>query len=243
MRALPALALLCLAMPSSAVASTTLAPATKALPAKAKVAAPGFDPQLAAVLARLGEPVTLTKTERTHHRRVLAALAKNDLKTARLSWEALATSYVRRQDAVDDVGALIQSVIWEAYLDNVPGLDQHAEKLKHSNGQRRTVREHLGATRDAVAGKDGTTKVSLKRMTIVDGAVKISNDAELLTVVQWRAQTAVWERQLKTFEDLANQMQAELQEAIQENQRQLLLMSNALKMLHDTMKSIIDNLR
>lgn len=246
MRALAVLALLCVALPTSAGAST-LAPAHKARaakvkPAKGKVtAARKFDPQLAAVLARLGEPVTLNKTERLHHRGVLAALAKDDQEAARLSFKALATSYARRNGKAD-VHALVQYVIRQAYLESSADLEKFATKIKAINEMKKAVRDHIKAAREATAGKAATDKVSLKPVKI-PAEIKMAAGAKVRTVGQWRAQISAWERQLANADEMSQMLQLDLQDALQRKNSLLQTMSNVSKMMHDTLKTILGNIR
>lgn len=172
----------------------------------------------------------------------------------------------RRTAAGDDVNALVQSVLRQAYLDANEDLRAYAEKVREFNKRKKALRGYLSALRRFKA-----KVLSVARERGVDLARANENDRALLIRVFEESATsynvgeieyelrvpnrvpslavnsldlldseiADWEERLNSVGDDAQLANVDLQNILQKQQQTLQMMSNISKMLYDTAMSVI----
>lgn len=171
--------------------------------------------------------------------------------------------------APTDVNALIQTVLRESYLETNKDLQFYADKVRHYNDLKKSVRAYLEALRDfrcavvsgarergvtlSGGGKDG--EAALTRL-FDEHAHSYKSDQvgyELSIpdrvppkgvsgLDQLATHTSKWEEKLNSVGDDAQLANVDLQNILQKQQQTLQMMSNISKMLHDTAMSVIRKL-
>lgn len=219
-------------------------PATK--PATKPVPKPVLDVRVREVLSRLGEPVSLTKAERTQLTVVVAALKEAGSTSpvaAPEAWSTAVESWARRTQSVD-VMLLVQWVLRQAYLDSNEDLAAYAAKVAYFNEMKKRVRDHARQVRSQVADKKGSTKVTVRALTIrpkfVPGRRPVFLAAKVThTVDEWQVILAGWDDQLQSVGDDAQLANIDLQNHLQKQQQTIQMLSNVSKVLHDTALAVI----
>jgi len=165
-----------------------------------------------------------------------------------------------------DLNALVQAVLREAYMEQNKALQFYAEKVKYFNEQKKQVRDELARMREYRRGfteqLDAHTDSMEKRLpTLGDDAQLAHVDPQNVLQKQVRDELArirkyrrgftaqldehidSMEKRLATLEDAAQLDTLDLQDALNKQQQAMQMMSNIMKMMHDTAKAIIRNLK
>src|SRR5439155_21312866 len=133
---------------------------------------------------------------------------------------------------------------------NRPKLGAIADAVLHDSvvaGQEqliRAIRDHLPGLRSTrCAGKQSITVASLvlQRTPVGDHAVK--GPLRSMSCTELEDEIKKWEEKLNSIGDDAQLANVDLQNILQKQQQTLQMMSNISKMLHDTAKSVIRNMR
>ncbi len=167
-----------------------------------------------------------------------------------------------------DVNALVQQVLREAYTQNTEDLRMYAEKVKDFNKQKELIRDHLndmrkeltaareGAIASGVTGDDAmsTHPVSSNSVSYDPSNVTEGSDAHtkmmmgmpssleaggIDTIGKLEDEIQTWEDKLNSVGDDAQLANVDLQNMLQKQQQTLQMMSNISKALHDTAMAII----
>lgn len=167
-----------------------------------------------------------------------------------------------------DVNALVQQVLREAYTQNTEDLRMYAEKVKDFNKQKELIRDHLndmrkeltsareGAISSGVTGDDAMSthpissdSVSYDPSTVTEGSdahtkMMMGMSASLEaggvdTIGKLEDEIQTWEDKLNSVGDDAQLANVDLQNMLQKQQQTLQMMSNISKALHDTAMAII----
>jgi hypothetical protein len=165
-----------------------------------------------------------------------------------------------------DPNALVQWVLRESYLQSTEDLRYYAEKVRHFNEQKKSIRDYLQALRGAevdikaslraqqadpcaelhVSG-EAVTKVIAERARdhpVDPVAVELCipervPPGAVTTLDGFAAEIRAWEERLNTIGDDAQLANVDLQNILQKQQQTLQMMSNISKMLNDTATSVI----
>jgi len=166
-----------------------------------------------------------------------------------------------------DVNALVQQVLREAYGQNTEDLRHYAGKVKHFNKQKEMVREFLSELREVstasreVALQGGKTGDDLENATLSSAGSFYGADSadaetasmlgmpmslnalpegkEVNTVAKLDDYIKTWEDKLNSIGDDAQLANVDLQNMLQKQQQTLQMLSNISKALHDTAMAII----
>jgi hypothetical protein len=228
-------------------------PATGATQVRAKgvVAAKPIAPELQSALSHLGEPVRLTKAERRQLDKMIFALPEvgdEVLVAMPAGWETFAKKWSARTHA-KDLTALTQYVLRKAYLDDNASLREEAAKLQYYNELKRELRKQILDLRGRLEGLGPTDELSIQPLTIHPTyspgtrPVVVSNTKVIVMVPAAEADLATWEEAYSSAGELSELAMLDLQNVLQKQQQAMQMMSNISKMLHDTAKSIISNMK
>ena len=167
-----------------------------------------------------------------------------------------------------DVNALVQQVLREAYTQNTEDLRMYAEKVKDFNKQKEMIRDHLsdmrkeltsareGAISSGVTGDDAMAThalsgdvVAYDPATAAEGSdahakMMMGMSSSLSaggvdTIGKLEDEIQTWEDKLNSVGDDAQLANVDLQNMLQKQQQTLQMMSNISKALHDTAMAII----
>ena len=171
-----------------------------------------------------------------------------------------------RTAARDDVNALVQAVLRQAYLDANEDLRAYAEKVREFNKRKKAIRGYLSALRKFKANVLSVARergVDLCRANENDRAVLIRVFEEYATshdvgeleyelcvpnrvpslavhnLDLLESEIAHWEERLNSVGDDAQLANVDLQNMLQKQQQTLQMMSNISKMLYDTSMAVI----
>ena len=233
----PIAALLLSVAPTSATPGVKTKAATKV---KASEKSAPLPHHLQAALAQLGEPLVLTSKERKQLGRVVAALKAGNDAAAGKQFAAVV------QSTQQDISGLVMWVLRRSYIDSDKDLRFYADKVRSFNEVKKEVRSYLAGMRAELQGKPSTARLSGVELTVTTlapgkAAVK-RGKPRIRTVAQWGPQLDKLQEQLATIGDDAQLANIDLQSALQQQQT-LQTISNVSKMLHDTAKAVINNLR
>lgn len=216
------------------------------------LAAPKPDQRLLDEVARIATATTLPDSLTDEERRVLGRIAsdleRGDTERAVATWERLLPGVSSRIDPQVDIAALIQWVLRQSYLESNENLAHHGQKVRFFNQQKRAIREHLAKTREALASlpRNGTAEVETIAVAAqyAKGAQPVRRGPiESMSEQQLTASIAHWEERFQQAGDDAQLANIDLQNELQKEARAFQTLSNALKILHDTAKASIRNLR
>ena len=167
-----------------------------------------------------------------------------------------------------DVNALVQQVLREAYTQNTEDLRMYAEKVKDFNKQKELIRDHLNDMRKeltsareqaiagGVTGDDAmsTYAISSDSASYDPASVTEGSDAHTKmmmgmpsslsaagvdTIGKLEDEIQTWEDKLNSVGDDAQLANVDLQNMLQKQQQTLQMMSNISKALHDTAMAVI----
>ncbi len=159
-------------------------------------------------------------------------------------WAHLVATIAAR-DAAMDIGALVQQVLRQSYLEATEDLRYYAEKVRYLNSARKAIRNHISDMRDELRKARNKSAMRVRTITLRPNHKKGENP-----VVRGRMRTfksreqlenyiCDLEEKLQTLGDDAQLANIDLQNMLQKQQQTLQLMSNVSKMLHDTSMAVI----
>lgn len=160
----------------------------------------------------------------------------------RPQWEAL-VSHIEWTGETDP-NALVQYVLREAYLEQTADLRHYAEKVRYFNTMKNLYRDELVRAR-AVLAAERSERIAY----VPDPRLRpppppgTPRPDSLTTAAQVRAAIAQWEEDLNTMGDDSQLANVDLQNTLQKQQQILQMLSNISRQLHDTAKSVIQNIR
>lgn len=181
------------------------------------------------------------------HRKEASAIAEllreaRPFEEVRPRWEAL----VRQIDwaGVTDPNALVTWVLREAYLEQTADLRHYAEKVRYFNTMKELYRDELARASSVLAAERS------ERIAYVPDPrlrppppPRVARPDSLTTTDEVREAIAQWEEDLNTMGDDSQLANVDLQSTLQKQQQMLQMLSNLSKQLHDTAKSVIQNIR
>ena len=188
------------------------------------------------VLARVGEPVALTKAERKLLALVVAGVKKNP-KVAPEHWGALVESWSLRTGSTD-IAALIQWVVRESYLETTEDLKHHADKLKFFNEKKKKLRDQIKALNKKLERFKGHAKLSARTLKITptyELGIEPVEPGEMViqSADEWEAELKKWDEALQAAGKDAQLANIDLQNALMRKQHQ-----QTLQMLSNLSKSL-----
>ena len=135
-----------------------------------------------------------------------------------------------------EVGALVQWVLREAYIESDAELARFADKVRHFNQQKAAVREYLNQLRAAQskAAKGTVTVKTVKLLAHTEGKPAFQLATVKVSQVALAALIKKYEQQLSSTGDDAQRASIDLQSLLQKQQHTVQLLSSASKMLQDT---------
>jgi hypothetical protein len=196
-------------------------------------------------------PGTITPAEKRKLGAVITHLKKNDTASAELAWKKLSGTMFKREGAPIRA-KVVHYVLHESYMETHKDLKYHAEKVRFYNDQKEaafTQRKLLEGHRDALkrsrkAGAVATIKPLRLAPAFKPGVAPLLSskpaDVDVDSVVDELAGIVVL---CDHAEENSKQAVKGLENAVQKQQRVYLTMSNVSKMLHDTAKAMIQNVR
>lgn len=219
---------------------------------QAKPAAPALSAhELTHVLQQTQPPRGLTRDETRALNRVSERLRHKDRAAAKNEWESLLRSVAHRKADVD-VDALVAYVLRQSYIDSSQQLKDYADKVRYFNEQKRAAREQTQELRKQKAelerSDDPTATVTVRRLSLSDNYDDSDRPVLKAPSSEMTADSVAEELQrvvvlANTAEENEQMAQMDLQDALQKRQQTLQMMSNMSKMLHDTAKNMIQNMR
>ena len=258
----------------------TAAQPTAATPAQPQMAADGFEAGGQAANSAVNQILTSLGLEVGNSEIIsqLSGAQLSQLSSIGASMNGSSTSELQGQFATflqegptihyQDVNALVQQVLREAYTQNTEDLRMYAEKVKDFNKQKELIRDHLNDMRKeltsareeaigaGVTGDDAMSthaissdSVSYDPANAPEGSdahtkmmMGMSSSLEaggVNTIGKLEDEIQTWEDKLNSVGDDAQLANVDLQNMLQKQQQTLQMMSNISKALHDTAMAII----
>jgi hypothetical protein len=137
--------------------------------------------------------------------------------------------------------AAVQGSMYMAVASADADVYDFAAKLKGNLDEKKAIREEIADFRDQMAdakydGPGGTSTFTIKDEN--------GNEKQVtMTKEQAEAHMGNLESKLQTASDMTQEMQMQLQDAMNKQAQAIQLLSNIMKMFHDTAKAIIGNMR
>jgi len=192
----------------------------------------------------------LDATSQADVRSVVAYLVAGETNLAMDRWADLTKRLVAR-DAASDSTALIQWVLRSAYIDADEGLKALAEKLQHMNGQKKQLRQELARLNRYQAALETSKKAGTRapdaisvRIPTLDGTSSNGPRVRTLTAAGDTEKAILMATQAMQEMNMSFNLQyLQLQQSVQQENRQFTLLSNIMKAKHDTARAAINNIR
>ncbi len=143
-----------------------------------------------------------------------------------------------------DVAALSTAALERTAQMIEDDVDNAANKVAQNNEAAAVLREEIAMLRDEVLDwpDDGSTREITYRELIAPDLVTVEK-TEVMTKEQAKALIAKMESQLATLADTSQQDMMKLQDAMNKQAQLMQMMSNLMKMFHDTASAIVRNLK
>jgi len=152
---------------------------------------------------------------------VLCSKNGNNPALIKRSWQQF-VGKLKKESAPIDINLLIQYVLRKAYLQNNQDLQFYADKVRHFNNTKKSIRGYLkNLNKQKLTCRARGQRCS--RTTVRDIDVEIRK----------------WEDELSSIGDDSQLANIDLQNALQKQQKTLQTLSNVSKMLHDVAMAII----
>ena len=154
------------------------------------------------------------------------------------------TAYIT---APKDEETLVTQTMLAIDQGNRENLHEIANKIQRNASLKAQLREEISMLRDELAewpNNDETrTLTYLKLVQQADGSYKMIEVTQTVTKSQVESLLEQMTMQLETISDMTQMDMLNLQDAMNKQAQLMQMMSNIMKMFHDTAKSIIQNLR
>jgi hypothetical protein len=143
--------------------------------------------------------------------------------------------------------ALIQNTMLAANYGLQANVNQIAAKVATSNQIKSILREEITMLMDILS--DWFDDGSAKKITynscikIADDRYEIVEKTEVMSKEQAEALIEKMDSQLEALSDMSQQLQLQLQDAMNKQQQAMQMISNIMKTMHDTAKAIIQNMK
>jgi hypothetical protein len=190
-------------------------------------------------------PAGLTSAQRGKLDAVVVKLRAGQVAAAREAWGGFVSGYATRANA-GQVPVLMRWALREGVIETSPALALAADRARFVAEQREEVAAlvaRLRAIRLQMKAPAPTPHTVLTP-TFSKGALAVaSRSTKTLTPVQLDALIKALESKLQTLGQGAQMAQIDLQNALQQQQQTLQILSNISKQMHDTSQSIIANLK
>ncbi len=235
------------AQPAPEIRQTTPTRALRAQPAAPTLA----QHELSHVVQQTRPPEGLTRAETRTLRRVSERLRHKDRAVALEQWKHVVRSVTRRNANVD-INSLVAYVLRKSYIETNEDLKHHADRIRHFNEQKKAAREHMKELRrqrrELERSDDPTETVTVRRLTLSDNYDDNRRPLQVEPPTEMTVDSVAEELQkivvlANTAEENEESANVDLQNALQKQQRTQQMMSNISKILHDTAKSVIRNMR
>jgi hypothetical protein len=143
-----------------------------------------------------------------------------------------------------DPNALVQYVLRESYLETTADLRHYAEKVRYFNTLKELYQDELARARAVLAAeRSGRIAYVPDPRLRPSLPLEVARPDSLTTAAEVRAAIARWEESLNAIGDDSQLANVDLQNWLQKQQQILQMLSNISKQLHDTAKSVIQNMR
>jgi hypothetical protein len=204
------------------------------------------DVQKIALFSRFGRE--LRSEENGILRRAALRLSQGNYAVAREDWE-LALGKMKEREFEPDVDALVDGVLKQAYIDKENNFRLLANAVQFREQQRQAAyeeRNDLERMKAAFAEGTASDDLRIRRLVLVGNYATGVRPVERAEAETPTAELVAKELQnivvlCSTAEDSAQKAVADLQRALEGQTLQT--MSNASKMLHDSAKAIISNMK
>lgn len=185
---------------------------------------------------------------------VVLQLRRGNREAARNQWERAVQVYVAREGPSGyDINAMMQHVLRESHRETLEAMRNQAARLRYYNQWKKTLRDHLSDTRDAVERFHGHGAPLAINVAVVatypgpyrPGAAKpkFRWTSRKMNRGALKAYIRDIEKRMSTLGNESQLANLELQSMRQKRQRFLATMSNVSKMMHDTAMSVIRNMK
>lgn len=183
-------------------------------------------------------------------RRAALRLKQGDYAKARNDWE-LALSKMKDREYQPDVDALVHGVLQQAYIEKDGTFEPLANAVRFREEQQKSVyeeRTELERLKAVIDEGKASADVKLQRLVLAKEYAAGVRPARRTEPETPTADSVAEELQkivvlCTTADDNAQQAVLDLQQALEKQGQTLQTMSNAAKMLHDTAKAIINNMK
>ena len=166
-------------------------------------------------------------------------IARGESKEAILSkWKAM---IVGANDRNLDVGALVQSVIRESYLQQTEELKKYKDKVQYFNETKRKIRDEQDKARKAKI-TPGSAPLRKMNITVEKGTppiISLQNAGIVKTEQERQDYLRYLEDKLNSVGDDAQLANIDLQNVLQQQQQFVEMLSNISKLLSDTAMNTI----
>jgi hypothetical protein len=190
-------------------------------------------------------PVGLTSAQRGKLDVVVAKLRAGQAAAAREAWAGFVSGYATRANA-DQVPGLLRWALREGVIETSPALALAADRARFTAEQREELTAllaRLRAIRLQTKGPARITDVVLTPAFSKGAPAVASRSTKTLTPAQLDALIAALEAKLQTVGQDSQLATIDLQNALQQQQQVIQMLSNISKLMNDTSMSIIGNLK
>ncbi|HXH62403.1 MAG TPA: hypothetical protein VNI20_13730 [Fimbriimonadaceae bacterium] len=213
-----------------------------------------FKRGLVAMASQGDLPKSVGRSQRAEVAKIVALLRQSKTREATVAWKGFCTEFAqanmtRGSSAVgDDVGSIVQLVLRESYLESTNDLRDMADKVKYFNDMKKALREQISSLRSTSQGmrrgqRATITLVNVDRQYkpgakgVTDGRRAVYTREQIDSYVN-RLNT-----DLETVGDDAQMQQLQLQQMLEKRQQLMQTISNICKVMNDSAKSIINNMK
>jgi hypothetical protein len=218
---------------------------------KLTIALPVMDPQQQTSIANLFKNAPAAQQEKMAEagHQLFEGLAASSGKltagqTAPPELKALVTATIQSYQQTtgeQNADAAVQGSMYMAVASADADVYDFAAQLKANLDEKKSIREEIADFRDQMGdakydGPGGTSTFTIKDEN--------GNEKQVtMTKEQAEAHMGNLESKLQTASDMTQEMQMQLQDAMNKQAQAIQLLSNIMKMFHDTAKAIIGNMR
>lgn len=199
-------------------------------------------------------PSALTAKLRAELNAAATQLKRGNQSGARSQWEGVVQAYASGNDASGtDIHAMIQYVLREAYLEQVESQRDKAERVQYLNKQKKALHKHLAEMRKAARELSRRGVPPKIKLTVIASAPSPHRPGATEPQFRWDSRTmdkvaldayiTNLRKRLSNSEDEAQLANIDLQKTVQKQQQMMDIMSNIAKMMNDTAKSVIHNMK
>ena len=188
-------------------------------------------------------PSWANEADRKLATRVVDLVRQGKTTAAQAEWRKLVQPHATSRD-IEQLKTVGRWIAREALLASRPALDQKALKLAQTRDLHAALGSHVAELKSVLGRLSATPGATVAvRVKVVEKGQLVDRGTQSLTRTQLEAAIKSAESELSATGDMSRMDQLALQDAMTKQATMLQTLSNIMKMQHDTLKAIIQNLR